>query len=82
MEASTAQRGAATTTLRQPAYGEYTEHPEVEAQPAGADQEAARDDLGRWARWPFLLVLALLEIAWLVALAYVAHRFVVSAILG
>ena len=81
MEAgSIARPGVAT--LRQPAYGEYTEQPEVEAQYEGADQESARDELGRWAQWPVLLVLALLEVAWLVALGYVIHRFVLSPVYG
>ena len=79
MEASIARPSVA---LRQPAYGEYTEQPEVEAQDGRADQETARDELGRWAQWPVLLVLALLEIAWLVALVYVVHRFVLGPVYG
>lgn len=76
MEASTTVgRGVA---LRQPAYGEHTEQPEVEAEDERADQETARDELGWWAQWPFLGALALVEITWLVAIAYVIHRFVLT----
>ena len=82
MEASSFARPSVGTRLRQPAYGEHTKHPEVEAQYESADQETAADELGRWAQWPFLGELALLEIGWLVALAYTCHRFVLSPVFG
>ncbi len=63
---------------RQPAYGEQTEQPEIEAQNERADEERARDDFARWTDWPVLVLLALVEVAWLVALVYLIHRFVLS----
>ncbi len=69
-------------TLRQPAYGEYTEQPEVEAQHECPDQESPADRFARRAQWPALFVLALLEVAWLGSLAYVIHRLVLSALTG
>lgn len=72
MEASTSV--GRSVALRQPAYGEYTEYPEIEAQDDRPHQETARDELGRWAQWPSLLTLVLLEVAWLAALGYVFHR--------
>jgi len=68
--------------LRQPAYGEYTEQPEVEAQYERAEQEPATDRFVRRAQWPILCALAGVEIAWLLALMYVIHRFLLSPILG
>ena len=62
----------------QPAYGEHTEQPEIEAQNERADEECARDDFARWTDWPVLVLLALVEVAWLVALVYLIHRFVLS----
>ena len=75
VEASGSARASAMT-LRQPAYGEYSEQPEVETQYERSDQEPARQEFGRWAQWPVLSVLALVETTWLIALAYVIHRFV------
>ena len=68
--------------LRQPAYGEYTEQPEVEAQYERTEQAPATDGFVRRAQWPVLCALAGVEIAWLLALMYVIHRFLLSPILG
>ena len=68
--------------LRQPAYGEYAEEPEVEAQQERPDQECPADRFARRAQWPALFVLSLLEVAWLGSLAYVIHRFVLGPIFG
>ena len=68
--------------LRQPAYGEYAEKPEVEAQHERRDQESPADRFVRRAQWPILCALAGVEIAWLLALMYVIHRFLLSPILG
>ena len=70
------------TRLRQPAYGEYAEEPEVEAQHERRDEEGPADRFARRAQWPALFVLALLEVAWLGSLAYVIHRFVLGPIFG
>jgi hypothetical protein len=80
-EASVASRPYAKT-LREPAYGEYAEEPEVEAQNEPLDQESPADRFARRAQWPALFALALLEGAWLGSLAYVIHRFVLSPITG
>jgi hypothetical protein len=68
--------------LRQPAYGEHVEQPEVEAQDERRDEERPADRFARRAQWPALFVLALLEVAWLGSLAYVLHRFVLDPLLG
>jgi hypothetical protein len=68
--------------LRQPAYGEYAEQPEVDAQDERPEQEHASDRFARRAKWPVLVALAGAEMAWLVALAYVIHRYVLSPVLG
>ena len=68
--------------LRQPAYGEYAEEPQVEAQHERPDQESAADRFARRAQWPALFVLGLLEIAWLGSLAYVIHRIVLGPVFG
>ena len=79
VEASVAPRPYAKT-LREPAYGEYTEQPEAEAQHERRDEEGPADRFARRAQWPALFVLALLEVAWLGSLAYVIHRFALSPI--
>jgi len=68
--------------LRQPAYGEYAEQPEIEAQYERTKQEHAGDRFTRRAQWPVLFALALAEMSWLIALAYVFHRFVLSPVFG
>jgi hypothetical protein len=68
--------------LRQPAYGEYSEQPDIEAQDEGTEQVWADSRLVRLAQWPVLASLAVLEIAWLIVLAYAIHRFFLSPILG
>jgi hypothetical protein len=68
--------------LRQPAYGEYAEQPEVEAQHERSEEESASDRFARRAQWPGLFVLALMEIAWLIALAYVIHGYVLRPLFG
>jgi hypothetical protein len=66
-------------TRRQPAYGEqYLREPQRKAQ---GDETPADGDAGRWVQWPVLFVATLVEIAWLVALAYVI-RDSVSQIAG
>jgi hypothetical protein len=71
-----------TKALRQPAYGEYTEQPEVEAQHQRSEEETASDRLARRAQWPAFFVLALMEIAWLIGLAYAVHMYVLTPLLG
>jgi hypothetical protein len=74
------QGGAA---LAQPAYGEYTEQPDVEAQHENAEQKSSRHHwVVRLVQWPTLLAILLIEIAWLLLLGYGAHRFVLQPILG
>jgi hypothetical protein len=68
--------------LRQPAYGEYADEPQVEAQHERRDQESPADRFARRAQWPALFVLVLLEVAWLGSLAYVIHRFVLGPLFG
>ncbi len=68
--------------LRQPAYGEYAEQPEVEAEDERPEEETASDRFARRAHWPGLFVLALMEIAWLVGLAYVVHGYVLKPVFG
>ena len=69
--------------LGQPAYGEQTEQPEVEAQHDGAEQQSSGHRwLVRVLQWPVLLTIALIEMAWLLVLAYAAHKFVLGPILG
>jgi hypothetical protein len=63
---------------RQPAYGEYTEQPEVEAQHERSEEESPSDRFARRARWPVLFLLALIEVAWLVALVYLIHGLFLS----
>ena len=65
--------------LGQPAYGEHTEQPEVEAQHERPEQVQARGGFARRADWA---VLAVIEVAWLFALLYVIHRYLLSPILG
>jgi hypothetical protein len=80
MEASsTVSRGA--EPRRQPAYGAYIEHPEVDAQHERAEGISS-DELGRAFQLPFLIGLALLQVVWLVALAYVVYRFALNPLLG
>ena len=68
--------------LRQPAYGEYAEQPEVDAEHEGTQQVRADARWVRLAQWPVLLSLAALEIAWLILLAYAIHGFVLNPIFG
>ena len=68
--------------LRQPAYGECPEEPQVEAQQERPDQESPADRFARRAQWPALFLLALLEVAWLGSLAHVIHRFVLGPLFG
>lgn len=68
--------------LRQPAYGEYHEQPEVDAQHERSEEESAGDRFARRAQWPVLSVLALVEIAWLIALAYLIHGYVYTPLFG
>ena len=68
--------------LRQPAYGEHTDQPQVEAQDERSEQETAGDRFARRAQWPVLFVLAGAEIAWLIGLVYVIHGFVLSPLFG
>jgi hypothetical protein len=78
----TGAAGSSATALRQPAYGEYQDQPGVEAQHEGADQEASGDRFARWAQWPVLVALAVVEVAWLAGLAYVVHRLVLDPLFG
>jgi len=68
--------------LRQPAYGEYAEQPEVEAQHECPEEEAASERFARRAKWPGLFVLAMMEIAWLFAVAYLVHGYVLRPLFG
>ena len=68
--------------LRQPAYGEYAEQPEVEAEDERPEEETASDRFARRAHWPGLFALALMEIAWLIAVAYVVHGYVLRPLFG
>ena len=71
-----------TKALRQPAYGEYAEEPEVDAEHERSEEETASDRFARRAHWPVLFVLALMEIAWLIALGYVVHGYVLRPLFG
>ena len=69
--------------LAQPAHGEYTEQPDVEAQHEDSEQQSSgHHSLVRVVQWPLHLTIALIEIAWLLSFAYAAHRFVLEPILG
>ncbi len=68
--------------LGQPAYGEYAEQPEVETQHERPEEETASDRFARRAHWPGLFALALMEIAWLIAVAYVVHGYVLRPLFG
>ena len=64
--------------LRQPAYGEYGEQPEIDAQDEHSKEDRSSDGFARWTQWPVLALLTLAEGAWLGALVYAIHRFVLS----
>ena len=68
--------------LRRPAYGEHTEEPEVDAQHERSEEETASDRFARRAQWPGLIALAMMEIAWLIGLAYVVHGYVLEPLFG
>lgn len=69
--------------LAQPAYGEHTEQPEVEAQHEDSEQQSSGHHwFVRVMQWPFLLTIALTEIAWLLLIAWAAHRYVLGPILS
>ena len=68
--------------LRQPAYDEYAEQPEVEAEDERSEEETASDRFARRAHWPGLFALALMEIAWLIALGYLVHGYVLRPLSG
>jgi hypothetical protein len=60
------------TTLRQPSDGERAKQPQIEVQ----EERAEHEHTGRFswrAERPLILVMALVEIAWLVALGYLFH---------
>ena len=60
---------------RQPAYSQHpSEQPDMEAQNEH-EEPAERDPRGS-VMWPFLFAVALLEVAWLVAVAYAIREFV------
>lgn len=71
-----------TKRSRQPAYGEYAQQPEVDAPNEGREQERAGNRFGGKAHLPVLFLLALMEIAWLIGLAHVVYRFVLSPVFG
>ena len=73
--------GTQGAPVRQPADGEHTAQRKGEAHER-PDQETAGDPFGRWAERLLLLAVGLLEVAWLIALAYVIQRFVLTPLVG
>ena len=67
---------AAGSSARQPAFGEYVDYPELERDEQAELEECAADRSARRMRVPGLFVLAVLETAWLVGLAYLLYRLV------
>ena len=66
-------------TLRAQAYAQLQKQRVVERR---APDRRARDVVGSWGEGLLLLVMAVSQVAWLVTLGYLAHRFVLSPILG
>ena len=68
--------------LRKPTHSDPQKQPEVEAEHERPEQVQARGGFGRRAEWAGVAVLATIEVAWLFALLYVIHRYLLSPILG
>lgn len=62
--------------LREPAFAEYIDYPETLRLEATIEEESAADRFARRIQWPALVLLALLEAGWLVALGRVLDRFI------
>ena len=67
---------AASGVLDQPAHGEYYKHPEPDAQHEDTKEEAASGEWLRVAKWTIVSAVVLVEIAWLIAGAYLLHGLV------
>ena len=67
--------GSSSTWLREPAFGEHVDYPELEHQERRTE-ECSADRFARRIRLPGLLLLALLEAVWIAALAYAVGRVV------
>ena len=61
---------------RQPAFAEYVDYPETVQLEETIEEESAADRFARRIQWPALVLLALLEAGWLIALGRVLDRFV------
>ena len=70
--------GDAATFRAQP-YAPFDEQRVVERR---APDSASVDVVGSWGEGLLLLVMAVSQVAWLVTLGYLAHRFVLSPVLG
>jgi hypothetical protein len=66
-------------TLRAKAYAQFNEQRAVERR---APERASGGVVGSWGEGLLLLVMAVTQVAWLVTLGYLAHRFVLSPVLG
>ena len=66
-------------TLRAQAYAQFNEQRVVERRALDA---ASVGVVGSWGEGLLLLVMAVTQVAWLVTLGYLAHRFVLSPVLG
>ena len=73
---SVGEAGATTPSsgrIQRPAFGAYVAHPKPErAEPETEQCEA--DRFARRIQWPALMVLVLLETAWLAGVGYLLHR--------
>jgi hypothetical protein len=65
--------------LRAQAYAQLNEQRAVERR---APERASGGVVGGWGEGLLLLVMAVTQVAWLVTLGYLAHRFVLSPVLG
>lgn len=63
------------------AHGDHTEHARPEGRRDSTRQRPHHEWLTRAATLPFVLVVVACEIAWLLLLAYAAHRFLLQPIL-
>ena len=70
--------GDAATFRAQP-YAPFDEQRAVERR---ARDGASTGVVGGWGEGLLLLVMAMFQVAWLVTLGYLAHRFVLSPVLG
>ena len=72
---------ADVAALRAQAFAKPNDQRAVE-RPAPDVGSVGRVGTGSWGEGLLLLVLAASEVAWLVTLGYLAHRFVLSPVLG